>query len=214
MPRQYSSPLRAEQANQTRLAIIEAAFKLFLENGYSETSIRAIAREAGVSERTIYATFKEKSSILNAIAAHAYYGGSELDEAEEEFRRSLAAVADPRERLGMIAHRVAMGLETGLARLARMVRLAAESDARLYRLVEEMIEARHRSVRAYVEAALGRKLSKDEAGDEMIDELEAITGEEAYWVLVIERGWPRERYERYFVELCLATLRRHGLDIP
>lgn len=214
MPRQYSSPRRAEQARQTRLAIIKAAFRLFLENGYSETSVRAIAREAGVAERTVYVAFKDKISILNAIADHAYYGGTEHGEGDAEFRESLAAVPDSLERLRRIAHQIAVGLEQGLARLARMVRFAAESDPRLRRSLDELLELRHRNVRAYVEAVLGCGLPEEEEYEQMIDELEAITSEEVHWILSTERGWPRERYERYLVDMCVATLKRHGLELP
>jgi len=58
--RRYSSPLRAAQAGQTRLAIIAAASRLFAEKGWSGTGMRDVARAAQVSVETVYANFGSK----------------------------------------------------------------------------------------------------------------------------------------------------------
>lgn len=210
---QYSSPLRAARARQTRLAIIDAALRLFLERGYVESSIRAIAEEAGVSERTVYVAFEDKSSILAAVADHAFYGGSEEGEGETLFLESLKSMPDPYERLRTTIHRGAIGRERGLAAIARMIRTAARNDSRMKAFLDEMIEYRHRATRARVEIILGRELPERDAYEQMIDELEAITSDETYLLLVEERGWPRERYEDYVVDMCVSTVQRYGLDL-
>jgi len=46
--RRYDSARRAEQARQTRNAIIETARQLFLRDGFAGTTIAAIAAEARV----------------------------------------------------------------------------------------------------------------------------------------------------------------------
>ena len=51
-PRRYVSSLRDEQARVTRLRILDAARKLFIERGFAGTSIEVIAREAGVAVQT------------------------------------------------------------------------------------------------------------------------------------------------------------------
>ena len=55
--RRYDSARRAEQARQTRAAIIAAARRLFLRGGFATTTIAAIAAEAQVSVETIYKAF-------------------------------------------------------------------------------------------------------------------------------------------------------------
>jgi AcrR family transcriptional regulator len=52
---------------QTRQQIQEAAFTLFAKNGYSNTSIRAIAKAADISKGLIYHYFDSKEAILEAI---------------------------------------------------------------------------------------------------------------------------------------------------
>ena len=188
MPRQYTSPLRAKQAKQTRRAIIEAAIQLFLENGYAETSIRSIAEEAGVAERTVYVQFSDKTSILTAIGYHVFYGEeSEDHDSQTEFKNSLAAIPDANERLRIAIHQLALGLEQGLAALARMVSFAAYGDPRLRDWIAEMVEVRHQAIRSEAEAVIGYELPNDAAHDQMIDELEAIMIEDLYWLLTTER---------------------------
>ena len=75
--RPYDSPRRREQARATRHAILEAAHRLFVAGGYATTSIRAIAAEAGVAEPTVYAAFKDKPSIVWAIAQTTLVGNEE-----------------------------------------------------------------------------------------------------------------------------------------
>src|SRR5690348_3905860 len=61
------SSYRQEQAEATKLRIALAAQTLFARDGYAVTSIDAIAREAGVGTRTVYAVYGAKREILNAI---------------------------------------------------------------------------------------------------------------------------------------------------
>ncbi len=49
------------------MKIARAARKLFMQDGYAVTSIKAIAAEAGVSEPTVYARSRNKRSIVEAM---------------------------------------------------------------------------------------------------------------------------------------------------
>lgn len=48
------------RAGQTRSAIVTAALRLFRENGYDATTMRAVAAEAGVSTGNAYYYFGSK----------------------------------------------------------------------------------------------------------------------------------------------------------
>jgi TetR/AcrR family transcriptional repressor of mexJK operon len=50
-----------------KLAVLRAALRLFLEQGFGATSMDAIAREAGVSKATLYAHVKSKEELFAAI---------------------------------------------------------------------------------------------------------------------------------------------------
>lgn len=210
MTRQYQSSLRNQQARQTRLAIIEAAKELFLDQGYGATSVRQIAARAGVSERTVYVAFDDKPSLLNAIADHAMYGATQPGEGQAEFFQEVADIPESQGRLRMLVRQWVAGLDQGLAALGRMVSAAAISDPRLQTSVDELLERRHDDVRTCAEVVLGHPLPRDAPHERMVDELEVLTSEEAYWILVAERGWSLATYEQYVLDRFVETLERFG----
>jgi AcrR family transcriptional regulator len=65
--RRYRSPLRQAQAEATRQRILDAGLELFAKRGYAATSIARIARVAGVSPETIYASVGSKRGIIDAL---------------------------------------------------------------------------------------------------------------------------------------------------
>jgi TetR/AcrR family transcriptional regulator, fatty acid metabolism regulator protein len=80
-----------------REAILRAATRVFAHNGYFNSKVADIAREAGVADGTVYLYFKSKEEILHSVFDR------NMEEAITEGRRRLEGVADPRERLRQIA---------------------------------------------------------------------------------------------------------------
>lgn len=66
--RVYESPLRAEQAERTREAIL-AAFAEQMAEAREEFSIPRVAKRAGVSTRTVYHHFPNREAQVEALAA-------------------------------------------------------------------------------------------------------------------------------------------------
>jgi AcrR family transcriptional regulator len=60
---------RTARAEQTRAAIVDAALRLFRENGYEATTMRAIAREAGVATGNAYYYFGSKEELIQEFYA-------------------------------------------------------------------------------------------------------------------------------------------------
>ena len=75
--RTYTSPLRADQALQTRRRILESAYRLFAENGYAATTIAAVARDAGVAPETVYLSLGNKRGLLEGAIEMAIAGAVE-----------------------------------------------------------------------------------------------------------------------------------------
>jgi len=67
--RLYDNSHRAAQAAQTRELILEALVRV-MARGVAELSIPAVAREAGVSLRTVYRHFPTKRDLLAAMDTH------------------------------------------------------------------------------------------------------------------------------------------------
>lgn len=62
---------RANQALETKQKLLDAALSMFAEQGFSKTSIRALARKAGMSDGILYHHFPNgKQQIFSVLLAH------------------------------------------------------------------------------------------------------------------------------------------------
>lgn len=104
------NPLRPVIADK-REAILRAAIQVFAHNGYFNSKVADIAREAGVADGTVYLYFKGKEDILHSIFDR------NMEQAIVEARRRIEQVTDPRERLRQIAllHLERLGADRDLA---------------------------------------------------------------------------------------------------
>ena len=57
---------RQQQKAETRALVLQAAYALFEENGYEQTTMRSVAERAGVALGTIFVHFPDKKALLNA----------------------------------------------------------------------------------------------------------------------------------------------------
>jgi TetR/AcrR family fatty acid metabolism transcriptional regulator len=94
-----------------RAAIIRAAIRVFAHNGYFNSKVADIAREAGVADGTVYLYFKSKEEILHSIFDRS------VEEAVADARKQLDAISDPPEKLRQIArlHLERLGADRDLA---------------------------------------------------------------------------------------------------
>lgn len=67
--RKYNSPLREQQAQQTRERILDAATRLIAQ-GASSLTIPAVAKEAGVAVPTVYRHFADKEALEDGVAGY------------------------------------------------------------------------------------------------------------------------------------------------
>ncbi len=98
-----------------RQAIIQAAARAFLSEGYAAVSMDAVAADAGASKRTVYNHFPSKRELFRAVVAQLYAG---LLEGEP---RGLSADDPPEKALPRFARKLLAHLRrpemTGLLRL-------------------------------------------------------------------------------------------------
>lgn len=133
--RRPGRPPKAE-AGDTKAALVDAALRLFARHGFSGTSIRAIAREVGLSESVLYAHFPSKQAIYEAATAVAgpWVALVALDEAP--------IGADPAEFVRAFADRVLTGWDTPQARqvISFIVRDGMIHDDELTEGIERAID--------------------------------------------------------------------------
>jgi AcrR family transcriptional regulator len=88
--------IRTPKSEATRTLIVETALRLFQENGYDKTTMRAIAKEAGVSVGNAYYYFSSKEQLVQGfydrITQLHEEACEEILAAERDFGKRLRAV--------------------------------------------------------------------------------------------------------------------------
>jgi len=73
----------ANQQNQKKQRILDAAISVFIENGFEETSLREIASAAGLTTGAIYHHFRNKDELFYHAVKEAMYFAQKLSEKDE-----------------------------------------------------------------------------------------------------------------------------------
>src|SRR5918995_4367516 len=131
--RRYDSTRRQAQAAQTRQDILTAAHQLFLERGYTGTTLAAIAQTAGVVVETIYRAYGSKAELFKAVVRAAVAGGAARAQVPVEQPPAIAAVIaepDPHRQLQLYAA-TQPGIHARARPLLRVLIGAAAADPEL-----------------------------------------------------------------------------------
>lgn len=91
-------PLTEGEQNRRRHEVFNASVSLFLEKGFQETSMQAIAESAGMGKSTLYDYFDNKDEILLSFVEDAIYDLTE--KARQIVNQDLPAA----ERLHQVLH--------------------------------------------------------------------------------------------------------------
>lgn len=89
--RPYRMTARREAVEQTREAIMQATFDLWLERPYDALTVEAVAEAAGVSRQTVHRQFGTKEELVVAVAEWA---GPQIEAAREVPPGDVAGAID------------------------------------------------------------------------------------------------------------------------
>jgi AcrR family transcriptional regulator len=205
--RRYESPRRRAQAAETRRQILEGAQRLFEEQGYAATTMAAIAAEAGVALKTVYVAFETKSGVLRALWNLLLRGDDDpAPVGERAWYREVLDEADPGRQLRLTA-RNSRAVKERAASVLGVIRSAAPVDADIAALWGRIQAEFYDNQRGIAEAlqkkkALRRGLDVARA----TDILWTLNHPDVWLLLVGERGWTPEQFERWFGDTICAQL--------
>jgi AcrR family transcriptional regulator len=202
-----STGKKGEKSRQTRRRILQAAYELFVDQGYGATTLQGIAERAGVAVQTIYFAFGNKPSLLKELVDVTIAGDDEpiptlqrawfrdalaADTAEAHLRAHVRGTCDILQRVAPIMDvlRTAGTQDPSLASMWQQ-----DSDPRL-----EVQTAAARSLMAKPHASA--KLSVEHAADLLF----GLLSPQLYLLFVRDRGWTPDRWEQWVYDTLYAQI--------
>ena len=197
---------RAIQAEQTRGEIIGAARRLFASQGYASTSVKDIAREAGVSVQTLYDSVGSKADLVRRL--------NDLIDAEArvfEIASTLPAETDP-VAVARVPARIVRRIVERCSDILRTGLEAARAEPDLAFVIEEG-GRRHRSgSRAVADrlAALGA-LDPAQSVDDAATAIAALADFRLALILIDDHGFDFDAVEQWIADMTVRTVLDRGV---
>jgi AcrR family transcriptional regulator len=195
------SSLRERKAQLTRDEILRAARRLFAERGYARTSVRDIAKAAGVSAQTVYDSVGSKQELVARL--------NDLIDAEAavlDIARAAAESDDPRE----VAATPARVIRSILEHCGDILRALVSGAAAEPELAAVLAEGQRRHL-AGARLMVERLESLDALAldaDEAAETLAAVADFRFALVLLESYGWTLDRVESWIAATSQALVLR------
>ncbi len=205
--RRYQSPLRKAQAQSTRLTIIEAAARLFIEQGYVGTSMDDIATAAGVGRATVFTSVGGKATILKAAYDIAIVGDDEpIPLPQRPWAIAVRSEPDPLKMVNAYAEMITQ-VSGRVARIYEVMHGAAGADPEARSLWDAMRKERRGGAAGFVgfvvaRDALRADVDRKRAGDVVW----ALIDPGLYHLLVHEMAWAPAQFQSWLAETLRAQL--------
>lgn len=195
------STLRAEQSELTRRRVLDAAYALFVGQGYQNTSIRAVADEAQVAVRTIYLSVGSKAGLLEELVRRVK---SDVDIG------SLLAEAmssdDPRDYLAGSARITRRFSERG-GPVLDLIREASASEPDVAKAWEQFERDRYAGQRSVIAAITEKgRLKAGQTPQTATDTLWTLSSHEVYRLMTGSRGYSPARFEKWLTDVSCALV--------
>lgn len=190
-----------------RAAVVDAARRLFVGRGYGATTIEAISELSDVPPATVYRLFSSKLGILKSLLDVSIVGDdADVPMADRPQVQSLLDDLDPRQQLAGFVE-VTAQVSARVAPLYRILVSAAGTDPDAAALLDELTRQRQQGQRVIARAlaragALRPELRERDAADV----IHALLSPEVYGLLVVDRSWKPERYQRWLAGVLVDQL--------
>jgi len=184
------------ERSATRLAILRAARRVFLEKGYEGTSMDLVASESGAGRRTVYNHFSSKKELFDAMVSFLWEGMP----LEKIVSRSAQATS-PEEALTEIGNAIADFWAPDEA--VAFARLVISEGGRFPELVDSFLTfgrvPARRAVVSYLKSLTKSKVVKIPDAEFAAAQFIALINSLLLWNRVIDRSVPPSKERREFV---------------
>jgi AcrR family transcriptional regulator len=200
-------PRRQQRARATRRAVLDAAGRLFIADGYGATTIQAIADEAGVAVQTVYAAFGNKPTILAELLDVSIAGDDEqIAVNDREWMRQVWEAPSAPERLRAYATAV-RSIHERAGDIFGVIVAAAAVSADIAELAATTEQRRRLGATSVIDSI--RKIGRLRPGltrQQAIDVLWLLNGPIVFGHMVRRAGWSPHHYERWLADTMIREL--------
>jgi TetR/AcrR family transcriptional regulator, regulator of autoinduction and epiphytic fitness len=205
--RGYRSPRREAQARQTRARIVAAAARRFLAHGYSGTTRRAVAADAGIALPTVELAFGTKARLLKAVIDVATAGDDErVAMLDRQWAVRAEPIADPADFIAAFARQLtaSAGRAAGLAAAALE---GARADPDIAAVAAQLVAQRQVMAAWLVDGILRRSaLRAGTSRGDAIDTVWTLMDPVVFCRLTGDRQWTPGRFQRWFTDTVTRLL--------
>jgi AcrR family transcriptional regulator len=206
--RPYDNSARHGSSRARQLRVAEVTAGMLVERGYGATTMAGIADAAAVSVPWLYKVFGPKPALVKRVYDVLLVGDPDrVPLAQRPAFRALLAETDPHRAVERYAA-VSRELISRVGPLAAALLSAARSaDSELAGLAATIGRERLLGATAFTDhlaglGGLARGLTREHARDVVW----TLISPEVYGLLVLERGWSADMYERWLRDALSAAL--------
>jgi AcrR family transcriptional regulator len=198
------SRLREARKADTERKILDAAAALFVRDGYTATTLAAVAEESGVAARTVYVRFGTKAELLRRVLDVAIVGDTDaVDLAHRDWQRLARTAATIESRLDAYCDGVC-GLMERVAPLMAVFSQAEASEPVIAAAAQSNREATVANITALWRAmASDGLLHPDCDVDWAIATTSQLSGAESYIYMSRTLRWDIATYRRWLYDTWL-----------
>ncbi len=205
--RRYHAPRRAEQAAATRRAVLAAARELFIERGYTATTVADIAARADVAVDTVYATVGRKPVLLRELVETAISGAEHaIPGPERDYVTRIRAARSAQDKITIYVDAL-VSIQQRLAPVFFALRDAAHRDPACASLWTEISDRRAHNMRLFAADLRATGDLRDDLTDQQAADIIWSMNAAEYWVLLVhERGWTPQAFGAWLTDAWTRLL--------
>lgn len=203
--RSYRSPQRREHAAATRMSVLAAARELFQDRGYAATTVAEVARHAGVSVDTVYASVGRKPELVLAVIDMELGGGDQpIPAYQRDYVQAIGEELTAQAKIEVYAAAVAR-LVPLTAPLQEALRKAGDTDAACAETWRRLVTRRATNMLLFASDLRSTGDLRDDLTDQEVADIVWSTNAAEFWLLLDQRGWTPTQYQSLLVDLWSRT---------
>src|SRR5215472_17451981 len=208
-------PLRQSQVAHTGERIVAPATELFLADGYTVTTLEAVARRAQVGARTVYLRFRTKAALFKRVVDVAIVGDTlPVDVLGPDWMQAALTAPTAAERIeaSAAASRQIMQRTGALFAVAQQAAAVEPLIAGFWQQGRE--QTRHAHALFWTRMAADGLLDPDTDLDWLIDTTTLLGAAETYLLITRMIGWDLDTYQDWLVTSMTRLAAAGGAAAP